>query len=256
MVKGESCFFGQVRLPRRRVQSNSRFSQMSLNEKTGAYPKISSRCASVGAAVLLRFQPPLVQRPVSGPKALMVGRCPRFGLRVSASVSNPHWVQSPDGPCPTDPIQLAPSLLNHSPVIDRKIISSSCEKQTARFDHLPVPGLSCGSSLTGRWFVRLPSDGPYMTLNPESDLMENGKLSTGSIVNGGKLLLVRWINSMSSFRGKLPWLPAGPALRFGRGWGKAGPLDQPRRLDWEEDVATGIVTLRLRPEPLTATRCC
>ena len=232
MVKGESCFFGQVRLPRRRVQSNSRFSQMSLNEKTGAYPKISSRCASVGAAVLLRFQPPLVQRPVSGPKALMVGRFPRFGWRLSASVSNPHWVQSPDGPCPTDPIRLAPFLLDHSPVIDRKIISFSCEKQMARSDHLPVSGLSCGSSLTGRWFVRLPSDGPYMTLNPESDLMENDKLSTGRIVNSGKLLPMRWISFALAQGWKfLRGLPAGPAFRFGRGWGKGrtfGPIPAPQ----------------------------
>lgn len=69
----------------------------------------------------------------------------------------------------------------------------SCEKQSGHLDDLPVPGLSCGSLLTGRWFVRWPSDKPYMTLDPESDLMENMKLSTGGIVNGGKLLPMWWI---------------------------------------------------------------
>lgn len=98
------------------------------SKKTGAYPKISSRCASVGAAVLLRFRQSLVRRPVSSPKALMVGGCPRVRLRFSASVSNPHWVQSPDDLCPVDPFRLAPSLLGLSPIIRREIILSFLRK--------------------------------------------------------------------------------------------------------------------------------
>jgi hypothetical protein len=97
-------------------------------KKTGAYPKISSRCASVGAAVVLRFQQSLVRRPASGPKALMVGGFPRICLRFLASVSNPHWVQSPDDPCPVDPFRLAPFLLDLSPIIRREIILSFLRK--------------------------------------------------------------------------------------------------------------------------------
>ena len=97
-------------------------------KKTGAYPKISSRCASVGAAVLLRFQRPLVRRPASGPKALMVGGFPRVRLRFFASVSNPHWVRSPDDLRPVDPFRLAPSLFGYSPIIRREIILSFLRK--------------------------------------------------------------------------------------------------------------------------------
>ncbi len=97
-------------------------SQTRVQRKTGAYPKINSRCASVGAAVLLRFQLPLFRRPDSGSNTLMVGRYPRFRLRFFASVSNPHLVQSPDDLRPTDPFGLAPSLTSHSPIIDREII--------------------------------------------------------------------------------------------------------------------------------------
>ncbi len=96
--------------------------QERVLKKTGAYPKISSRCASVGAAVLLRFQLPLVRRPDSGPVALMVGGFPRIGLRVLASVPNPQLVQSPDDLRPSDPFRLAPSLLGLSPIIDQEII--------------------------------------------------------------------------------------------------------------------------------------
>ena len=91
-------------------------------KKTGAYPKISSRCASVGADVLLRFQQPLVRRPDSRSNALMVGGCPRFRLRFFASVSNPHLVQSPDDLRQADPFRLAPSLFGPSPITDREII--------------------------------------------------------------------------------------------------------------------------------------
>ena len=96
--------------------------QRARSKKTGAYPKISSRCASVGADVLLRFQQPLVRRPDSRSNALMVGGCPRFRLRFFASVSNPHLVQSPDDLRPAVPLGLAPSLSSHSPITDREII--------------------------------------------------------------------------------------------------------------------------------------
>ena len=90
-------------------------------KKTGAYPKISSRCASVGAAFLWRVRRPLVRRPVSGPVALMVGGFPRCGLRCIASVPNPHLVQSPDDLRPPEPFGLAPSLFGLSPIIDPEI---------------------------------------------------------------------------------------------------------------------------------------
>lgn len=91
------------------------------NEKTGAYPKISSRCASVGAAVLLRSQPPLVQRPASGRNALMAGGFQRCRLRRPVSVLNPHFVQLPDDLRPPDPFGLAPSHLGLSPITDPEI---------------------------------------------------------------------------------------------------------------------------------------
>ena len=122
--------------------------------------------------------------------------------------------------------------------------SFSCEKQTGRLDHLPVPGLSCGSLLTGRWFVRLPSDDPYMTLYSESRQMENSKLSTSRTLIGGKLPPMRWIRFiLEPAGGFLAFASAGPALRSGGDWGRTGPLDQSRRLDWEGDAAAGIVTL-------------
>ena len=92
-----------------------------VQRKTGAYPKISSRCASVGAAFLWRVRRPLVRRPASGKAALMVGGFPRVGLRLSASVSNPHLVRLPDDLRPSDPFGLAPSLLGLSPIIDPEI---------------------------------------------------------------------------------------------------------------------------------------
>jgi hypothetical protein len=75
----------------------------------------------------------------------------------------------------------------------KRTFSFSCEKQTVRLNHLPDPGLSCGSSLTGRWFVRLPSDDLCMTPDAESLLMEKTDLSTGHPVSGGKLLPLWWI---------------------------------------------------------------
>lgn len=92
-------------------------------------------------------------------------------------------------------------------------ISLSGEKQINRLDHLPGPGLSCGSLLTGRWFVRFPSDNLYMTLQPESLLAENSKLSTGSPVSGGQLLRMRWI--ISDLIGISDRMPAGPTLPLG-----------------------------------------
>ena len=90
----------------------------------------------------------------------------------------------------------------------QRSISFSCEKQTGRPDHLPVFGLSCGSSLTGRWFVRLPSDDPYMTPNAESLLVEKIKLSTGLPLNGGKLLPKWWIRrELRVFPGPAAWRP-------------------------------------------------
>lgn len=129
--------------------------------------------------------------------------------------------------------------------------SFSCEKQTGRLDHLPVPGLSCGSLLTGRWFVRLPSDDLCMTPDIESLQVENGKLSTGYIVIGGKLLPKRWISAeFKTGEGLLKILSAGPDLLMGEDGGRPGPLDQSRRLHREEDEAAGIVTFCLKPEPL------
>jgi hypothetical protein len=75
----------------------------------------------------------------------------------------------------------------------QRSISFSCEKQTGRLDHLPGSGLCCGSLLTGRWFVRLPSDELDMTLYSESLQVGKRKLSTGSPLSGGKLLLIWWI---------------------------------------------------------------
>jgi len=57
--------------------------------KTGAYPKISSRCASFGAAFRLRFQLPLLWRRVSGPACVFSSL--HFRLRIYASVSNICW---------------------------------------------------------------------------------------------------------------------------------------------------------------------
>lgn len=94
---------------------------ITMVKKTGAYPKISSRCASVGATVLLRFQSPLVRRPASGRNALMVGGFPRRSLRSFVSVANPHFVQLPDDLRPSDPFGLAPSLFGLSPIIDPEI---------------------------------------------------------------------------------------------------------------------------------------
>jgi|TARA_R110002126_G_scaffold76907_7_gene191935 hypothetical protein len=51
----------------------------------------------------------------------MVGGFPRVGLRLSASVSNPHLVRLPDDLRPSDPFGLAPSLLGLSPIIDPEI---------------------------------------------------------------------------------------------------------------------------------------
>ncbi len=92
-----------------------------MRKKTGAYPKISSRCASIGATFLLRFQWPLVWRPAPGKNALMVGGFPRCCLRCAASVPNPQLVQLPDDLRPSDPFGLAPSLFGLSPIIDPEI---------------------------------------------------------------------------------------------------------------------------------------
>jgi len=124
----KSCFLGQVWPPGNIVADIEHRRARLRTKKTGAYPKISSRCASVGAAVLLRFQRPLVRRPASGPKALMVGGFPRVRLRFFASVSNPHWVRSPDDLRPVDPFRLAPSLFGYSPIIRREIILSFLRK--------------------------------------------------------------------------------------------------------------------------------
>ncbi|VWX56324.1 hypothetical protein SPHINGOR109_10292 [Sphingorhabdus sp. 109] len=109
--------------------------------------------------------------------------------------------------------------------------SSSCEKQTARLDHLPVSGLSCGSLLTDRWFVRLPSDDLYMTLQAESHLEHNHKLSTAQAFSGGKLLPEWWIKVESRiFACSAEKSSAGPAFHSGGGGERTGPLDQSRRL--------------------------
>ena len=127
-------------------------------------------------------------------------------------------------------LRLPFSVLLRSPT--ERSFSFSCEKQTGRLDHLPGPGLSCGSLLTGRWFVRLPSDDQYMTPHAESRLGENSKLSTGRSVTGGKLLPIWWIKlhfvlSGEIFENIVRW--SGPS--FGRGWWKGrtfGPIPAPR----------------------------
>jgi hypothetical protein len=131
----------------------------------------------------------------------------------------------------------------------QRSISFSCEKQTSRLDHLPCLGLSCGSLLTGRWFVRFPSDDPYMTLYSESHLVEKPKLSTGGPLSGGKLLLIWWIIKNFGFdrdlRNYVRW--SGPAL--GRGWRRDRTFGPIPALRLEEKTA-GIETFCLRPEPL------
>jgi len=124
-------------------------------KKTGAYPKISSRCASVGAAFLWRVRHPLVRRPVSGPNALMVGGFPRCSLRCVASVPNPQLVQSPDDLRLPDPFGLAPSLFGLSPIIDPEINCLFLRK--ANWSPRPSSGFRAVLRVIADWSLVRPS---------------------------------------------------------------------------------------------------